>query len=219
MGPKWVYSRWATESVRAFNRKAARAESVPPIEQDEIQPEKVDSGLPEDPIVPSEQAAQEQHFSERWYGLMSGAQGKGLSGQQRRTAEWNAHFDEFVEEIENLEPSGESESDLLGEKCELMGMAILLAPAGRERDRVVDLYVALLKIAPVTPETLPAWYYAVSSSIGLMQSMNEDRERVLKALENSGDPLLALVAKIHRLDPAPSVTGERFFGNLKITSF
>lgn len=62
----------------------------------------MDSGLPEDPIVPSEQAAQEQHFSERWYGLMSGAQGKGLSGQQRRTAEWNAHFDEFVEEIENL---------------------------------------------------------------------------------------------------------------------
>jgi len=66
---------------------------------------------------------------------------------------------------------------------------------------------------------LPAWYNTVSSLIDLAQSIYHDRERILKALENSGDPFLTLVAKIHRLGPANSAAGERFVGTFRITSF
>jgi len=213
---KWAYSRWATESVAAFNLKAAHSESLPPIEQEDVRPDKVDLALPEDPITAS---PQEQDFDKQWFALMFGGQGKNLSDEQKSTAEWKAGFDEFVSAIENLEPSGEFGSDLIWQKCELMGMAVLVAPGGPERDRVADRYVTLLKIANMPPGMLPAWYNTVSSLIDLAQSIYHDRERILKALENSGDPFLTLVAKIHRLGPANSAAGERFVGTFRITSF
>jgi len=211
--PKWGYTQSATRVVDAFNVKAARSESLPPIEPDDVHPQKVEAALPEDPINPS---AEKQDFNKRWWALMFGGQGRGLSDEQKNTADWKANFDEFMDAIENLEPSGESGSDLFWQKCELMGMAVLAAPAGPKRDYVVDRYVALLKIAHTSPEMLPIWYDAVSSLIDLMESIRHDRERVLKALENSGDPLLILVAKIHKIGSRTSLLNG---GTVRVDTF
>lgn len=211
-----VEPKWTAKSVDAFNLRATRSESLPPILQDDIRPQKVDSPLPDDPMILT---PLEQDFDKRWWALMFGGQGKALSDEEKSTAEWKANFDEFVNAIENLEASGLSGNDLIWKKCELMQMAALSAPAGPDRDHALNRYVELLKIANLSSQILPEWLDAVETAIELMQSLYHDREQVLKALENGGDPLLTLVAKIYRLGPPPSAAGERFVGNSRVTSF
>ena len=82
-----------------------------------------------------------------------------------------------------------------------MRAAALVAPAGPERERVLTRYAALLKITNIPPEMLPEWYTAVHSLIDFTQSIYEDRESVLKSLEATRDPMLSLIAAIHRLEP------------------
>ncbi len=191
------YTTTAANAVKTFNLRAEHQESLTRIEEQEIQPGKIEPKLPEEHAVISEQA---KKFHDEWWWLMFGGQRTGLTDAQKNTAEWKSRFEEYVNEIENLEPSGDSDADLLAGKCDLMRNAVIAAPAGPERDYVLARYVALLKISNIQPELLPQWYSAVHGLIDIMQSLYKDRQSVLKSLESTGDPLLSLMAAVYKLD-------------------
>lgn len=196
--PKWAYVREASAAVSTFNLRAEKHEAVTLIEKDDIRPEKVDPPLAEgSPSIPE----QDNEFHLKWEWLMFGDQHRGLTDEQKNTAEWRTRFDEYLSAIENLEPSGDqNDVDLLQKKCDLMRDAVLVAPSGPEREHTLARYTALLKISNIPPERVPQWYFAVHSLIDLTRSMHQDRESALRSLEATGDPLLGLVAAIHRLD-------------------
>lgn len=194
--PKSDYARWATNAVNAFNVRAARLKSLLPIEQDDIRAGKVESSLPE---VPTESSEQEDALRLRGLMLTFGDRGQNLSDGEKNTLEWKTRFDDYMNAVENLELANGSGADLIWEKCQLFGWAAVAAPPGPMRDRAVERYTALLKISNIPPEMVPRWYGQVRSLIDLLQSLYKDRESVLKSFENSGDPLLSLVAEIYRL--------------------
>jgi hypothetical protein len=195
--PKWFYSGEATRAVNEFNRRAVHQESVVQIEEEDIRPGKVGPALPEDRVLSSEQS---QEFHNKWEWLMFGGQHAGLTDEQKGTAEWESRFEEYINAIENLKSSGDSDADLLKKRCELMRDAVIVAPAGPVRDYVLARYAALLKISNIQPELLLEWYTAVHSLIDFSQSIRKDRQSVLRSLEVTGDPLLGLVVAIHKLD-------------------
>ena len=111
-----------------------------------------------------------------------------LTDEQKDTAEWRSRFEEYINAMENLEPSVGTEADLLRTKCELMRDAVIVAPAGRERDYVLARYAVLLKVSNIAPERLLEWYTAVHSLIDFTRSIHRDRQSVLRSLEAAGDP-------------------------------
>jgi hypothetical protein len=123
----------------------------------------------------------------------------GLHGNEN-DIEWMARLTDFLNAIENLQPTGQTETDVMAEKCSLLSTAALAAPRGNIREKVMDRYVQLLKVSNPQPEMLPAWYYEVHSFIDLMKSTDNDQESALLSFERSGDPLLSLVSALYHLE-------------------
>jgi len=122
------------------------------------------------------------------------------SDEQKNTAEWQARFDEYLNAIENLQPSTGSSTDLIWEKCLSYGSAALVAPTGSRRERVLSRYVGLLNISNIEPEALPEWYSQVQGLLELVRSIYGDQESLLKVFAVSGNRTLALLAELHKLE-------------------
>jgi hypothetical protein len=120
-----------------------------------------------------------------------------LSDADKNGVEWQKSFEEYVEAIGELHQSPEeTDLDLIRKKWQLMGGAVLLAPAGPERDRALQRYVSLFKISNMPEDMLPVWYNQVRSLIDLSEKFNHGRAAILKLLQDSHDSLLILVARL-----------------------
>jgi hypothetical protein len=134
---------------------------------------------------------------QKWFALEFGGGRIGLSDADKNNAEWQSRFGEYLAAIDKLQQApGESDLDLIRKKWDLMGAAILIAPAGPLRDATVERYVSLLKISSRSEEMLPYWYYEVHALIDLSEKFNNGRSAILKLLKGSHDPLLELVARL-----------------------
>ncbi len=104
-------------------------------------------------------------------------------------------------DIENLEQSSnQTLSEHLKQQSAFMNMAVMAAPAGLQRDQVLDRALALLKLADIPEIALPDWYndvralYSISANSG-------GGDHILKAFRENGNPPLALVANLTKLEP------------------
>ncbi len=200
VSPQTVYTSWQAAAILRFNEIAATESSLIAIDPTTLQPEKIDSGLP--PENTSE-SPQQKDFRERWFNLTFGDQRNSLSDRQKNSVEWKTKFQDFLNDIENLSPSfEESAAEMTWRKCQLMGEAAIIAPEGPERERALDRYFSFLKVMNVQIDNLAEWYQEMQAHLTVAKMVNQGKERLLNTFENSGYPLLVLIAKLEKLDSA-----------------
>ncbi|MCU1260621.1 MAG: hypothetical protein JWO80_3506 [Bryobacterales bacterium] len=197
--PAFVYARWSTKVVEGFNRRArAIGSPLSAIESEEVRPDKVIAGLGNDAVSRS---PQDEDLSKQWFALMFGDQRQSLSDEKKNTSEWKALFSAFINSVESLEPPpGESSTDLIRHKCELLSQAVMAAPPGLDRDKVLDRYVSLLNVSNIQPELVSEWYNEIRNFIRLSQALANSGTPVAQKLREKGNSLISLVASIDELE-------------------
>jgi hypothetical protein len=192
---KWNYSKSAIDVVNAFNVRVVGQESVAPIDNDAVHPGSVAPGSADD--APQLSAA-ERELQNRWFAIEFGGQPSELSNAQKSNPEWIANFEKYLDDIGDLKPSpGESEADAWQHKCALMDLAIMAAPPGPQKDRVIAQFVQLVQLNNISLELISPWYREVESFLSSAEAYA--RSAALRAMVASDSPMLMLVAKLERI--------------------
>ncbi len=192
----WVQAIEKT-ALEDFNNKFANgASGVAPITPDEQKAGSVDGTAQLQKILDGEQMAQQRA---RFMALMFGTT-KALTDYEKSTPEWKQQFSEYLSSVESMKAdSGEPEAIFFMRKSGALKTILLASPSGPERDKVLTQYVSFLKSTNLQQESPVEWFYSVESFADLTRSLSfGEYKKMLDALENSGNPILVLYAKLDR---------------------
>jgi hypothetical protein len=159
-----------------------------------MKPSKV-SGKPKlDRFVNSDQS---NRFRKQFNELMFGDGSRGLTDEQKRTPQWREKFTAVVNSIDEMKrASGESAADFFYQKSGAYTLALMAAPPGPDRDRIVPQYIAFLRGTDMANENAIGWFTQVEALAAQTLSMSVDEHgKLLAALAASGHPVLRLYAE------------------------
>ena len=173
--------------LQSFRLRAANVQGVAPIEPEEVVPGRIEGGVADEPV---ERSAADQSYFLEWVAL---------ANDQQNTEDATAKIDAIVNRIEDLKPvDGEDSLELTWRKCGSLGGLLTVLKPGPNYDRVMGRYLTLLRVSELPPERLPEWYSLLQTVIHLGKGETGDRT-VVQAMEQTGHPLLALVARLERM--------------------
>ena len=173
--------------LASFRLRVANVRGVAPIEPEELLPGKIEGGVADEPVERS--AADQSHFLE-WVAL---------ANDKQNTEDATSKIDAMVNRIEDLKlVDGEDSLELAWRKCGSLGGLLTVLKPGPNYDRVLGRYLTLLRVSELPPERLPEWYSLVRTVIHLGKGETGD-QAILQAMEQTGHPLLALVARLERM--------------------
>lgn len=190
-GPRCEDTVAAAKSAAAIG---GGAETMLGIDPDSIKPSKV-SGRPKlDRFISSQQS---DRFRREFNDLMLGKGSRGLTEEQKRTSQWREKFSTLVNSIDEMKSdNGESSTDFFYHKAGAYTLALMAAPPGADRDRIVPRYIAFLRTSEMANELLLGWFTQVQALANQTLSMSVDEHaKLLAALAASGHPVLRLYAE------------------------
>ena len=192
-----------TSSVAdSFNRNLSSETDLTraPLGRDDVKPASVEGQADWDAFI------DDAEFQQVWAEFLDLLLGKGhaplfkstpLSDNQKKTVEWRAQFDQFLDEVDDLSPSVfEPEYRYFYRKATALTAALRVAPAGPDREKVLGKLVALLRTSGLQQESLLEWYAQVRRSASSVHDLGpEATSQFLAELERSGNPILDLYAE------------------------
>ena len=136
----------------------------------------------------------------RWQLLMFGNGGRVLPDEKKRTAEWNAQFDQLRNDAESLTlPDDLSPAEQLEARSGMLGLLWWAAPAGPDREKLLYRFLETARRSKLEREDPVLWFSEVKSVLDLvLTTQPERRDAVLMALENSGSTVLSLYARLEK---------------------
>lgn len=112
------------------------------------------------------------------------------SAVDRATVEWRNSLNDFLRDFAGWRPTG-SDMDVFHQKATVLGALLQLAPAGEDRDRIVDACVTFLTSSDAERLSPAEWMWQVKS---LVDNAGADAPKMLQGFRGSGDAGLVLHA-------------------------
>lgn len=211
----------AEEVVRKFNESRLRRppyaeREVPPITDEEVQPEKIGAAPPQQDYWSSPERAELLDALKR---LRFGpAPGPGQpqrprSLEERSRPEWRAQLLDVIKKLENLKPDkDEDEISFFWHRSIPYTSLLELAPEGLLRETVLPAAVACLVQSPLQQRSPVLWFVSANfianrmrrsrlTAAGSEGAPERDVRWALREFERSGSVILALAAKLDALRP------------------
>jgi hypothetical protein len=123
---------------------------------------------------------------------------KVLSDADRARSEWKQQLADFEKDLAGWQPSSEkSEMDYYQQKCVVYQALVELIPAGPERDRALQEFVAFVNGSSLAAQSPAEWFVPVTAMLERVRNTNGGEPRkMLAALLAGGHPALALYASV-----------------------
>ena len=134
-----------------------------------------------------------------------------LTLEERKAAEWQTQLAEALNEMESWKPApAESEADYFHQRCLFYVALVELTPPGVRRDNVIAAFLGFLSNSPIQRESPAEWLARGAEILSRLRlSGDSDAERLLEAFASSGNPALALMARLERLAPQSPLAAPR----------
>ncbi len=129
------------------------------------------------------------------------ANSKVLSDSERGASEWMRQLEDFDKELAAWEPASEkSEMVYYQQKCIVYQALVELIPPGPRRDRAMQSFARFVAGSNLQSQSRVEWFLPVAAMLERVRNTNNgEPAKLLAALADSGNPVLALCAAQERL--------------------
>ena len=119
------------------------------------------------------------------------------SDEDRASAQWQQQLADYLGRLNTWTPGLEkSEADYYHQKCDVYQSLVELVPAGPQQDRLLEDYVAFLSNSNFYQQSPVEWFVGPEALMERVQGDGKQLRNVLAAFLNSGNPVLALEARL-----------------------
>jgi hypothetical protein len=156
------------------------------------------------------ESAESKRIFEECMRLRVGPDGRMLSVAERNTREWKRQLTDFLAALADWKAADErSEADYYHQRAIVYEALLELTPAGDERNRVLDDYIAFLRGSNLQQENPVEWYWHARSTLNrTRRTQRAEADRMLAAFAGSGSIILSLEAMLARIAPDYSMFPE-----------
>jgi len=187
-------------AVRYFNqelRQQLQTAQIAPIAADELKNARVDPGTPPTAYWKSPESKQLVADMRK---LRFGDGDDRLSAAEKVTPAWSGQLTDFLTELDAWHPDDEPAVNVFHQKSILYEGVADVVPRGPQRSQVIDGFVRFLQQSSgQIPNRIEWLVHAEDLLSGRIAA--DDREEVIQAFLNSGDPTLSLYARLERWEP------------------
>jgi len=201
------------EAVKYFNqqfRRELQLAQIAPITGDELKKARIIPRVP--PAVywqspESKRLVTEMRTLTGMRRLRFGDGESELTDAEKTTSNWSAQLTDFVTALEAWQPDNEPAANVFHQKSILYEGLIDVMPAGPERSKVIESFVRFLEQnSGQTPSRIEWLVHADDLLSGKRAA--DDRQEVIQAFVNSGDPTLSLYGRLERWEQRDAGTGN-----------
>ena len=188
-------------SVDRFNALAARVDPaagwLKPISADEAKPLKDDGTYPTQRPFASKRAW-DALVALKWLDHGDTNPARPWTVEQRKSQEWNDHFNDTLKLIEGWKPEEEnSPEEYLINVAQVYGALAAKAPPGAAKENVMGRFLNFLETHYAETANRNLWFTELMHALmGRVRSSDEDRRWALEHCARSRNPIIALYAKI-----------------------
>jgi hypothetical protein len=196
------------QAVKYFNQQFWRQlqlAQIPAITVDELKGARIVPGAP--PIRAYWQSPEGKRLAADMRNLRVGDGEDRVTAAEKASPAWSSKLTEFLTELEAWQPDDEPAVDVFHQKSILYEGLIDLVPTGPVRSQVIDSFVELLEENSAQVPNRMEWFVHADDLLSGKRGA-DDREEVIQAFLNSGDPTLSLYARLERWEPRPTGTGK-----------
>lgn len=187
-----------TDAARFFNRKLA-APPILPLREEETTPSQIEGAAGG---LRSCEEAECQQLAGDYRRLIFNAQGAPFSAAQKDTTEWRAKLQQFLLSIADWkESTGAAEADQFREKCALFSGLIGVIPPGPDRQKVLLAWLDYLQGNRIQQDDRIGWFLPVNTLIGRVALDPIGMSKLMGALREAHDPVIALYVELERVAP------------------
>jgi hypothetical protein len=132
--------------------------------------------------------------------LRFGNEGKPLTDADRSSQEWQQQLTDYLRQLGEWGPGQEkSEADYYHQKCVVYEALVELIPPSPQRDTILTSYLDFISNSSLQQESPVEWFMHAHSMLERVRSTNSgEPDKVLEGFQKSGNPILALYAKLER---------------------
>ena len=129
-----------------------------------------------------------------------GTEGRILTDADRASQEWQQQLTDYLGQLAEWGPGQEkSEADYYHQKCVVYEALVELIPPGPQRDTILTGYLDFIGNSSLQQESPVEWFMHAHSMLERVRSTNSgEPDKVLEGFQKSGNPILALYAKLER---------------------
>jgi len=185
------------DAVKYFNqqfRRELQLAQIAPITGDELRKARI---IPRVPPAVYWQSPESKRLVTEMRRLRFGDGESRLTDPDKTTPAWSSQLTDFVTELEAWQPDNEPQANVFHQKSILYAGLIDLMPAGPERSKVIESYVAFLEQNSAQTPSRIEWLVHADDLLSGKRA-GDDREEVIQAFVNSGDPTLSLYGRVER---------------------
>ncbi|HUA20193.1 MAG TPA: hypothetical protein VMB25_15705 [Bryobacteraceae bacterium] len=126
---------------------------------------------------------------------------KGLRNEADRSSpEFQQQLDDYLGQVNGWTPGLEkSEADFYHEKCDVYQSLVELVPAGPQQEQLLDDYVSFLSNSNLYLQSPVEWFVGPQALMERVQGDGQELREVFDAFLASGNPVLALEAKLRQV--------------------
>jgi len=145
------------------------------------------------------QSAQAQTLFQAGQGLRFSSQRDLRSEADRATPQWQQQLADYLGQLAGWTPDQEkSEADYYHQKCDVYQSVVELVPPGPEQDKLLEDYVAFISDSNLYQQSPAEWFLGPAALMERLQSDSQELRRVFAAFLASGNPVLALEARLRQ---------------------
>jgi len=195
------------EAVKYFNQQLRRylqIGQIAAITEDELKKARI---IPRVPTTVYWQSPESKRLATDMRRLRFGDDESRLTDADRTTSAWSSRLTDFVTELEAWHPDNEPAANVFHQKSILYEGLIDLMPSGPEKSKVLQSFVEFLEQNSVQTPTRIEWLVHADDLLSGKRAA-DDREEVIQAFLNSGDPTLSLYGRVERWEPRNAGTGN-----------
>jgi hypothetical protein len=124
-----------------------------------------------------------------------------LSDSDRASPEWRQQLADYLSQLADWGPSQEkSEADYFHQKCQVFENLIDLIPPGSDRDGALAAFVNFVGNATLQRQSPVEWYLEAAEMLERVRgARNGEPNKVRRAFEGSGNPVLVLYDELEQL--------------------
>mgnify|MGYP001252824770 CR=1 FL=1 len=198
-------------SIRNFNQRFQhdlQAGQIAPIAADELKNSRI---VAPPAATPYWQSAEGKKLMTELRNLRAGSPeetGENESDTPEKTNSTpSSQLTDFLTEIEAWQPQDDPPADVFHEKSILYQGLMDLAPTPPQRLQVINSFVSFMELYSGQLPTRIEWLLPADDLLAGRRAAT-DRQEVIQAFLNSGDPTLSLYARLERLDPRKTSTEQ-----------
>lgn len=190
-------------AVGYFNqqfRQQLQIAQIAPIAAEELKNAHVDPGAPPKGYW---QSPESKRLAADMRTLRFGDGDDRLSAAEKAAPAWSGQLTDFLTELDAWQPDDEPAVNVFHQKSILYEGLADVVPRGAQRSQVIEAFVRFLQQnSGQVPNRMEWLVHAEDLLSGRIAS--DDREEVIQAFLNSGDPTLNLYARLERWEPRNS---------------